>query len=573
MDAERLKRLLESPARATMTGWYDPRVLARSAVLVTIANLFGRNFDQRLIEALANQPQNAFDYSREPGDFWLDYVSDLGDGWNSTFAVASAIAQPELAARSLPASGGGGAEPLVETTRSGRVLVFGGDEVYPYPSRKAYEIHTEKPYATALAGHHCPDLFAAPGNHDWYDSLIAFSRTFCRPERGFAGCRTQQTRSYFALRLPANWWLLAIDLQLGADLDEPQVQYFQRVAEAMEDEARIILCLPEPQWIFERRYPDDSDYEDTALTFLESKVLKHPVEVFIAGDVHHYKRHANSEGVQKIICGGGGAFLHPTHVPRAKTLPNGFEERKAFPERAVSSGLAWRNLRFPALNPRFMWVPAVVYALSAWLASANLTPASLESMGGALRASITAALRDPFDGLWLLAFLAGFVFFTDTHIKWYRLSAGLTHAVGHLFAAFVIGWLALLFTTKGLDLPYGHSMQLLLAGALTFVVGGLVGSFITGLYLLISVQLFGRHSEQAFSALRVEDYKSWLRMKIDAQGELTIYAFGIERVPRRWRRADRQSVVADDPRSTAPHLIEKVVVPRKGRAVRVPSSA
>ena len=43
-----------------------------------------------------------------------------------------------------------------------------------------------------------------------------------RPERGFAGCPTRQTRSYFALALPANWWLLAIDLQLGADLDEPQ---------------------------------------------------------------------------------------------------------------------------------------------------------------------------------------------------------------------------------------------------------------------------------------------------------------------------------------------------------------
>jgi hypothetical protein len=540
-----------------MTGWYDPHVLARSAVLVTIANLFGRNSDQRLIEALANQPQAAFDYSREPGEFWLDYVSDIGDGWNSAFAVASALAQPELIAR----------DPA-EVTCSGRVLVFGGDEVYPYPSRKAYEIHTEKPYATAFAGRRCPDLFAVPGNHDWYDSLIAFSRTFCRPERGFAGCRTQQTRSYFALRLPANWWLLAIDLQLGADLDEPQVQYFQRVAEAMNDEARVVLCVPEPQWIFERRYPQDSDYEDTALTFLQTKVLKHPVEVFVAGDVHHYKRHSNDAGVHKIICGGGGAFLHPTHVPRAKTLPNGFVEQATFPAREVSSKLAWRNLRFPVLNPRFMWIPAVVYALSAWLASANLRPAHLESMGRALHASTTAALRDPFDGLWLLAFLGGFIFFTDTHIKWYRVLGGLTHAITHLFAAFAIGWLALLFTTRGLDLPYGNSLQLLLSGTITFFVGGPVGSFIMGLYLLISVQLFGRHSEQAFSALRVQDYKSWLRMKIDARGDLTIYAFGIERVPRRWT----QDLAPADSRATAPHLIEKIVLPRKG-AVRLPPSA
>ena len=38
----------------------------------------------------------------------------------------------------------------------------------------------------------------------------AWSRSrarFCRPERGFAGCRTRQTRSYFALHLPRDWWL------------------------------------------------------------------------------------------------------------------------------------------------------------------------------------------------------------------------------------------------------------------------------------------------------------------------------------------------------------------------------
>jgi hypothetical protein len=544
MDAERLKRILESRKHAKMTGWFDPRVLARSAVLVSIANLFGRNSDQRLIEALANQPQGAFDYSKITEDFWLDYVADLGDGWRSTFAIASAVAEPELL-----------------ETRAGRVLIFGGDEVYPYPSRNAYEIHTEKPYATAFAGRVCPDLFAVPGNHDWYDSLIAFSRTFCRPERGFAGCRTQQTRSYFALKLPANWWLLAIDLQLGADLDEPQVQYFERVAEAMDDGSRIVLCVPEPQWVIEASYPKEPGLDDSALNFLQTKILKHPVEVFLAGDLHHYRRHANEQGVQKIVCGGGGAFLHPTHVPKQQTLANGFVEQAAFPTREKSRRLAWRNLHFARLNPRFMFVPAVIYALSAWLASANLRPHDLESMWRALGSSMTAAVRDPFDGLWLLTFLTIFTFFTDTHSRWYRMVGGLTHALTHLLAAFAIGWSALLFTTKTLDLPYGNVAQLLLSGAITFTVGGYVGAFIMGLYLLISVQLFGRHSEQAFSALRIEDYKSWLRLKIDRQGDLTIHAMGIERVPRS----------PQDPRATAPHLIEKIVLPRKG--VRSPPSA
>lgn len=556
MDTERLRRLLADERRRAMVGWFDLPVLARSGVLVAIANLFGRHSDRRLIEALANQPQAIFDYSQEAGDFWVDYVSDLGDGWNSTYAIAHALAQPMLELQSAAAAS------TVEVTRGGRALIFGGDVVYPYPSREAYEQRTEKPYAMALAGNpRRPDVFAVPGNHDWYDSLIAFSRTFCRPERGFGGCRTQQTRSYFALRLPQRWWLLAIDLQLGADLDEPQVQYFQRVAAAMEDDARVVLCVPEPQWMLKEAYPSDASYEDDALRFLEHRILKRPVQVFLTGDLHHYRRHENADRVQKIVCGGGGAFVHPTHVPHHTTLADGFVERAAYPSRAKSWRLAWRNLMFPFLNPRFFWLPAILYALSAWFTSASLRPEHLETVQLALIASIGAAVRDPFDGLWLLAVIAAFVFFTDTHVKWYRVLGGVTHALAHLGAAFVVGWGALLLTTEGLDLAYGSLRQLLLAGTMTLIAGGFVGSVIMGLYLLLSVQVFGRHSEQAFSSLRIQDHKSWLRLRIDSQGVLAIFAIAIDRVPRKWRKAREPAPsvwIPDDPRATKPRLIELV---------------
>lgn len=353
MDAERLEQVVRHPRRAKMVRWFDPGVLARSAVQVGLANVFGRHSDTRLIEALASQPQGVFDYSRETGDFWLDFVADIGDGWNSTYSVAHALAQPELVVE-----GPGG--PV--RTCAGRVLVFGGDQIYPYPSRHAYEHRTEKPYGAAFYRRTArPDLFAVPGNHDWYDSLVAFSRAFCRPERGFAGCATRQTRSYFALRLPANWWLLGIDLQLGADLDEPQVRYFQDVARQMDADARIVLCLPEPQWMLEHAYPKDASYESATLRYLEQRILGRPVRVFLTGDLHHYRRHEDAHGVQKVVSGGGGAFLHATHVPRTERLADGFVERAAYPDRATSSRLAWRNLRFPVLNPAFMWLPGLLY--------------------------------------------------------------------------------------------------------------------------------------------------------------------------------------------------------------------
>ena len=67
------------------------------------------------------------------------------------------------------------------------------------------------------------------------------------------------------------------------------------------------------------------------------------------------------------------------------------------------------------------------------------------------------------------------------------------------------------------------------------------------------MQVFGRHSNEAFSSLRIQDYKQWLRMHFAADGTLTIFAIGIDRVPRR---------TPDDPRATPPHLIEKVVLQR-----------
>jgi hypothetical protein len=534
-----------------MVGWFDPRVLSHSAYLVAISNIFGRHSDTRLIEALASQPQSDFDYSHASGDFWFDYVADTGDGWNPTYAIADALARPEL-------------EVGGEKTLAGRVLVFGGDAVYPYPTRAEYEMRTETPYKLAFAGRARPDVFAIPGNHDWYDSLIAFSRTFCRPERGFATCRTHQTRSYFALELPANWWLFAIDLQLGADLDEPQVQYFKKVATRLDDNAKIIACVPEPRWILEEAYPRHETYaENDTRKFLEDDILHRRVRAFITGDLHFYKRHENAEGIQKITSGGGGAFLHPTHAPVTHTLRDGFVQRAVYPDEKTSRRLSWRNLRFPFQNPKFMWLPAFLYAMSAWLASASLEAADVIDLPTALSRSVNASIRDPLNGMWLIGIIGSFIFFTDTHARWWRILGGAGHALAHLAVAFLVGWLALLTTVNLFDMSFGSVVQLVTAGFITFVLGGVAGAFILGVYLLISIRFLGRHSTEAFSSLRIQDYKQWLRLRIDASGALTIYAIAIDRVPRRWRPAQRQgemTMEAFDAHATEPRLIDKVML-------------
>ncbi len=262
-----------------------------------------------------------------------------------------------------------------------------------------------------------------------------------------------------------------------------------------------------------------------------------------------------------MIAGGGGAFLHPTHRPDVQQLQDGFTEQACYPEKAASAKLAWRNLLFPALNPKACLLPALVYVLSAWFASSRLNLADLDTFGHAVSSALRVAIRDPISGLWLMFVMAGLVFFTDTHSRVYRLVGGGLHAMAHLFAALALAWLAMHFTILVLGLEYGTPLQMLLTGALTFIGGGLVGGLIIGLYLLISISLFGRHNNEAFSALRVQDYKQWLRLRIDSAGVLSVWSLALDKVPRHWRADVAGRPVADDPRATEPRVVDRFSVP------------
>src|SRR5678816_2232767 len=138
----------ESYARARMVGWYDPGQLTRTGVSVAVSTIFGRNADQRTLEALRAAPIEYFDYS----------VDDAGDGFDSTYAVASTVAH-----KALDLTDPTGAR---HATERGRILVFGGDLVYPVAQREQYEQRLVMPYEQALpsttAPH--PDLYAVPGN-------------------------------------------------------------------------------------------------------------------------------------------------------------------------------------------------------------------------------------------------------------------------------------------------------------------------------------------------------------------------------------------------------------------------
>ncbi len=117
---------------------------------------------------------------------------------------------------------------------------MGGDQVYPTAERPGVRgplrgARTARRFPAVADGRAPPTLFALPGNHDWYDGLTAFLRLFARREGAhIGGWQTAQTRSYFALKLPHRWWLFAIDEQVGAYIDDPQLEYFREVAAKVE---------------------------------------------------------------------------------------------------------------------------------------------------------------------------------------------------------------------------------------------------------------------------------------------------------------------------------------------------
>jgi hypothetical protein len=397
-----------------MVDWLSPTELLRAGVKAVLAATFGNYADKREVQA-ALSPGRA-DVSRDYSnarELWFDYVADIGDGFNPTYAVTWLLAQRALTVHPSPDAAAGtrsrhrGANDDStpgSTLPAGKFLVLGGDQVYPTATREEYRRRLVDPCTVAFrtvrgaAADDAPDLFALPGNHDWYDGLTSFIRLFCQ-RRTLGQLRTFQQRSYFAIRLPNDWWLWGIDVQLEADIDEPQKQYFRETLENMKQVSegrvqRLILCTGVPSWVHcgsgERHgdtLPTDAD-KYTTLSYFERLISDAGVHLALAlaGDFHHYAHYAPDleSHPHRITAGGGGAYFYPTHhLPERLTVPVGSNDQlwrrskapqgagyrlaSVYPEPDVSRGRSGGVLRLPKTNRTFTYFIGGLYLLIAWI--------------------------------------------------------------------------------------------------------------------------------------------------------------------------------------------------------------
>jgi len=537
--------------RLAMVHWFDPALLIRTGLHAMVAKYAGRYADRREILAALDPATEAEaaalrDYSAEADGLWFDYLADTGDGWDSTYAVACAVS-----AEGLDAGG--------ESLPRGRFLVMGGDQIYPEARPEIYQRRMIAPFEAAFPTgdiEAAPDLFSIPGNHDWYDGLDAYADIFFRPRHKLhnhlGGWNIYQNRSYFALKLPQDWWLWGIDIQLSGSIDREQQSYFDAMAGLLEEGAKIILCAAEPDWVHAYLKPD---HRPSALGEIVALAEKNggDVRLVLSGDLHHYSRYAGpgENPRQHITCGGGGAFMHPTHVlpddladPFANPASPRLSLNKTYPERQDTHRHAWRNLGFPAFNLSLTVTLGVLYGLLGWLLHVRslldsaLGQTGFESeiahdsiVGIAWQFLRTLALSPEFAVVALIA-LAALVGFSPARPASRRFLHGGLHWVAQMMVLIVLFCGLVEINTRALGMMPDSPWFLLLLVLQMMILGGLFSALVFGAYLLISINGFKLHFTEAFSALRIADYKCFLRMHIDKAGVLRIYPMKIDKVPR-----------------------------------------
>jgi hypothetical protein len=225
-------------------------------------------------------------------------------------------------------------------------MVICSDVIYPAGGILEYAYKLCWPYR-----HYPQQIYALPGNHDWYDGLRGFMAYFC----GQTSVPPRRRRSVFSrsgvldrlwldeselddpvkrqlletlrkeppqqARLPGPYYristgpldLIAIDTGIDGTIDATQGDWLRHVSKSPKPK---VLLTGKPIYANGRYHP--CPIGDGHQGTVDDIVRKpsHRYVAAIGGDVHNYQRYpvqVGSRTIQYLVCGGGGAYMHPTH--------------------------------------------------------------------------------------------------------------------------------------------------------------------------------------------------------------------------------------------------------------------
>ncbi len=530
---------------APMVDWYEPLELLRTAWRTVVSTTIGGQVDTRLLnQHIPDSESIITDYSGL-GALSFDYAADTGDGYDSTYAMAWQVTAERLEIQH--------GDTTMCSPRAD-FLILGGDSVYPTPSAEAYAQRLVSPFKAAAIEHkksqrptgssswlyedQLPlrgdqrEVFLIPGNHDWYDSLSAFTTRFCY-RRSMGAFKTRQRRSYFVITLPRQWELWCADIQLNGGLDAEQFRFFRDHASSWQGgtEPKVILCLAEPPTVDGRRNADPSRTSEP-VNLLQRLVNDNGGEapIAIGGDVHNYQRytvkpaadqHAGREHLH-LVSGGGGAFLHPTHrADRHSMEVEGIELQAEYPPSSRSFALSLKLWMFAGKHIAMTLMIGLLYAF--------VLPPIAEAFGLLPVLSTVVVV-----GALAAVTIKGLVSGKTLSRRWFWILQ-LPHLGAHLWLA---GKLAqenarlferVMDTLQSLPSESYVLADTLLPPLLPILVGGVLGATLFGLYLFIALNGFRLHRNEAFSALASPDYKHFLRLWVDELGGVTVAAIASDK--------------------------------------------
>ncbi|HEY8100911.1 MAG TPA: hypothetical protein VIF82_09155 [Burkholderiaceae bacterium] len=585
------------PHRRWPVAWYNPMILLNAAKDMASTSDALRNFDRR--ETYSGTLEfTDLSQSSHDGDFWWDFASDMGDGGSATYAVALAAQTPILTAYpagncKLPVD-----HTMPTTFPAGQLLILGGDLCYPGASAEEYQYRFIEMWEGArqdIGSQNTPKktVLAIPQNHDWFDNASTFQRYFINYDSGqFIGAETPQKRTYFATKLPHDWWVFGLDWALVGDIDRKQFEAYQELIDNnLKAGDNVVLLYPEPYWTRalgdEARPGYPKRYQRLEAYLLEKNIR---IRIHLAGDLHHYVREESpsdedaSRRDMLITCGSGGAFLHPTHTKRVlhdkvmdlekdsdamfpdlasrvrigtsnKTVSD--TERRytqivSYPDRITSATLALQNLfaffrlagkrdkrielsRWTSSNLMFSLLLGLLYCTAIYC-NAFVFTESFRVDGFIPAQQISHLDWHHFIRMWGHA-----LFFSPLALSVHviliglccaianedgpRVSiiTGIPHALTHILTAATLYWIASHFVDSTL-----------VRGLIVLVAGTIIGGVLFGSYFTLMSWL-GYLTNNAFSPMSNQNYKGFLRFRIDASGDLHGYMIGCDKVPKRWK--------------------------------------
>ncbi|WP_026413531.1 metallophosphoesterase family protein [Actinomadura oligospora] len=323
-------RLMPEHVRAF--SWRRPTVLWRSRNDV-VARWWGdpsNELRKRAVAALSERrgAPASLTMHRPESEFSFVVMGDTGEGDRSQYAVVP---------------------PLLSVGADTDFLVIASDVIYPTGDAGGYEDKFFRPYA----GYPGP-IYAVPGNHDWYDGLRGFLNVFCQFDmdctpswngrfswlarrfwrksgqvdaaslaeirsryRGAAGQRAVQPAPYWAIDTPG-LRIIGIDTGILGGVDDEQGRWLKGVSAGPKPK---LLVTGKPLVVEDMSHPCAIEGGGTV-----DAIVRDPANNYVAaigGDIHRYERYPVKVGdrtVQYVVSGGGGAFMHATHIIPKTTL-------------------------------------------------------------------------------------------------------------------------------------------------------------------------------------------------------------------------------------------------------------